>query len=273
MDTIQKRTRVMKKALTNYNGMAAKFANQFPEHPTSPVIEYIDLLELEPDDPFWNNGIFTHSNKPWALDHVTQMGMRAIARIQRGREEHRRVGWEVRRAMRWATTSFDLLWRILDHLAHSEILPASIQPFLEHDIIKSASLRAKVSIVKGILHNELTRIARLSHRWDFKIKQVFLKTDAQVGDMHLMSQWQLQLQKMVQLRSNGFGSTKAGDFEHLMPRVPVRHDIIPEGVREGGPEEPDDGDLSDINEEEWAHGIDEGMMQNIIHDVGNEEPS
>ncbi|EGF97207.1 uncharacterized protein MELLADRAFT_114510 [Melampsora larici-populina 98AG31] len=157
--------------------------------------------------------------------------------------------------------------------SHLDILPDAIQPFLEHNIISSASLHAKVSIVKGVLHNELTRVARLSFRWNSKIKEVFLKTEAQVGDMQLLAQWQLQLRKMEGLRSNGFGSTKAGDFEHLMPRVPVQHDIIPDGVREGGPEEPEDGDLSDINEEEWAQGIDEGMMQNIIHAVGNKEPS
>ncbi|EGG02507.1 uncharacterized protein MELLADRAFT_110107 [Melampsora larici-populina 98AG31] len=215
MDAIQKRTRTMKKALTNYNNMAQQFADKFPEHPTSPV----------------------------------------------------------QRAMRWATTSFDRLWNILEHLAHSDILPDAIQPFLEHNIISSASLHAKVSIVKGVLHNELTRVARLSFRWNSKIKEVFLKTEAQVGDMQLLAQWQLQLRKMEVLRLNGFGLTKAGDFEHLMPRVPVRHDIIPDGVREGGPEEPEDGDLSDINEEEWAQGIDEGMMQNIINAVGNEEPS
>ncbi|EGG10126.1 uncharacterized protein MELLADRAFT_103528 [Melampsora larici-populina 98AG31] len=176
-------------------------------------------------------------------------------------------------AMRWATTSFDRLWNILEPLSQSDILPESVQPFLEHDILSSASLRAKVSIVKGVLHNELTRIAELTLRWDFKIKQVYLKTEAQVGDLQLMTRWQWQLQKMEELRLNGFGSTKAGDFEHLMPTVPVRHDIIPQGVREGGPEEPDevgDGDVSDINEEEWAQGIDEGMMRNILEAIGHE---
>ncbi|KAH9816085.1 hypothetical protein DFH28DRAFT_1081921 [Melampsora americana] len=175
-------------------------------------------------------------------------------------------------AMRWVTTSFDRVWDILEPLAQSNILPESIQPFLRNYIIRSASLRAQVCIVKGILHNELNRIAELSVRWDFKIMEVFGKTEAQLGDLELTTRWKSQLQRMEDLRSIGFASTKAGDFEHLFP--PVRHDIIPEGVRAGGPEEPDDvgdGDTSDIPEEEaWAQGIDEGMMRNMIGAVGNE---
>ncbi|KAH9812834.1 hypothetical protein DFH28DRAFT_898347 [Melampsora americana] len=174
-------------------------------------------------------------------------------------------------AMRWGTTLFDRLWNILESLLNSDILPESIHPFLHHDIISSASLRAKVSIVKGVLHNELTRIAGLTLRWDFKIQEVFMRSEAQVGDLELMTRWKWQIQSMEKLRSNDFGSCKAGDFEHLFP--PVRHDIIPDIVQLGGPEEPDevpDGDLSDSNEEKWAQGIDEGMMRNMFDAVGNE---
>ncbi|KAH9816842.1 hypothetical protein DFH28DRAFT_890733, partial [Melampsora americana] len=218
MVAIQRRTRTMKKILTNYNRLAQLFADQYPDHPTSPV----------------------------------------------------------RRAMRWVTTSFDRVWDILEPLAQSNILPKSIQPFLRNYIIRLASLRAQVCIVKGILHNKLNRIAELSVRWDFKIMEVFGRTKAQLGNLELTTQWKSQLQRMEDLRSIGFASTKAGDFEHLFP--PVRHDIIPEGVRAGGPAEPEDvgdGDTSDIPEEEaWAQGIDEGMMRNMIGAVGNkvEEP-
>jgi hypothetical protein len=117
----------------------------------------------------------------------------------------------------------------------------------------------------------LTRIAGLSLRWDFKVQEVFMRTETQVGDLELMTQWKGQIHSMEELRSKDFGSTKGGDFEHLFP--PVRHDIIPEGVQLGGPEEPDevpDGNLSDSDEEEWAQGIDEGMMRNMFDAVGNE---
>ncbi|KAH9813815.1 hypothetical protein DFH28DRAFT_1108502 [Melampsora americana] len=80
MTAISKRTQTMKKNLATYNTLAQSFLQQFPQHPSSPVIEYLDLLQLEANDPFWNDGVFTHSNKPWAIDRKTQMGMRALAR-------------------------------------------------------------------------------------------------------------------------------------------------------------------------------------------------
>ncbi|EGF97565.1 uncharacterized protein MELLADRAFT_114233 [Melampsora larici-populina 98AG31] len=44
------------------------------------------------------------------------MGMRALARVRQGHEELRRVGWEVQRAMRWATTLHQQLWTMLESL-------------------------------------------------------------------------------------------------------------------------------------------------------------
>ncbi|KAH9806747.1 hypothetical protein DFH28DRAFT_825597, partial [Melampsora americana] len=46
MTAISKRTRTMKKALATYNSVAQKFRDEFPDHPCSPVIEYLDLLQL-----------------------------------------------------------------------------------------------------------------------------------------------------------------------------------------------------------------------------------
>ncbi|EGG08697.1 uncharacterized protein MELLADRAFT_61717 [Melampsora larici-populina 98AG31] len=178
--------------------------------------------------------------------------------------------------MRWATSAFDRVWTIAEQLMNSTPanLPNSIQPFIQHDVISSASLRAKVSIVKGAVHNEVMRISGISCRWDFKIMQVLMRSEAQAGDIDLMNRWKWQIQKMKELEWIDFGSTKAGDFDRLMPVDQVRRDIIPQGYLFGGPEEPEhpeeEDDASAPGEEDWELRIDQGMLQNVFDVVGNE---
>ncbi|KAH9806698.1 hypothetical protein DFH28DRAFT_1165121 [Melampsora americana] len=267
---IQKRTRTMKKYLNTYNVFAQSFQDQFPDHPTSPVIEYADLMDLEADDPFWNHGIFTHSNEPWAIDRGTQMGMRALARLQRGQEELRRLGWEVRRAMRWATDSHNHLWNVVHSLAHSpEASPAVIASFLRHNILQASSLRAKVTIAKGLLHNEFTRISELELRWHSNVLKVFMNTRAQVGDEALLDRWTSQIRRINQLRSNDFGSIKAGDFEHLMPHQELdEYEEVGIDLPDDPPEVAEDGD-SEVGEDEWEDGVDEGVVMAHAAATGN----
>ncbi|KAH9454326.1 hypothetical protein Pst134EB_014419 [Puccinia striiformis f. sp. tritici] len=51
-------------------------------------MSYDELLRLQPDDPFWNDGLFTNGNEPWAIDINTQRGIRFLASLKRSREEH-----------------------------------------------------------------------------------------------------------------------------------------------------------------------------------------
>ncbi|EGG02049.1 uncharacterized protein MELLADRAFT_66567 [Melampsora larici-populina 98AG31] len=276
MTAISKRSKTMKKALATYNKVAQQFQADFPDHRCSPVIEYLDLLQLESDDPFWNDGVFTHLNEPWAVDHKTQMGMRALARVQRGQEELRRVGWEVRRAMRWATEVHQQLWTILDALNHPDVdFHIFIEAFLTNAVLSSSSLRAKIVLVRGLLHTEFIRVFTLQVRWDRKLMEVLMKTPHQVGDDELMTIWKSQLYKMAQLQLNGFGSAISGDYEHLMPQIMDenlldRFDGV--GVNDGFNQEPGEEDaLSDINEEDWQNIIDEGMMQNMLNVDGRND--
>ncbi|KAH9807940.1 hypothetical protein DFH28DRAFT_1227737 [Melampsora americana] len=249
MTAISKRTRTMKKTLATYNTLAQSFLQQFPQHPSSPVIEYLDLLQLEADDPFWNDGVFTHSNKPWAINLKTQMGMRALARVQRGQEELCQVAWEVRRAMRWATALHENLWTILKALNDPDVdVHNVIDPILRHAILSKSLLRTK---------------------WDWKVMEVIMKTAPQVGDLELMTTWKSQLHKMNQLQVNGLGSTISGDYKNLMPQN-TEEDLLERfeglGVGDGHHPEPEEEDsLSDLNEEDWEDVIDEGMMQDLLN--------
>ncbi|KAI9607653.1 hypothetical protein KEM48_003563 [Puccinia striiformis f. sp. tritici PST-130] len=59
-----------------------------PTRHAPPTMSYDELLRLQPDDPFWNDGLFTNGNEPWAIDINTQRGIRFLASLKRSREEH-----------------------------------------------------------------------------------------------------------------------------------------------------------------------------------------
>jgi hypothetical protein len=109
IESLRKRAKNLRKVLNKYNKKAKSFARLNPEHPHPRQIEYADLMNLDAEDPFWNDGLFTNENEPWAVDSNTQNGIRYLAAMNRGTEEKRRLGWEVRRAMRWAIERHDSL--------------------------------------------------------------------------------------------------------------------------------------------------------------------
>ncbi|KAH9809795.1 hypothetical protein DFH28DRAFT_904299 [Melampsora americana] len=274
MGAIQRRTRTMKKTLNNYNRLASVFAEEHPDLPASPAIEYGNLIHMEPDDPFWSNGLFTHSTEPWAVDRGTQVGMRALARLQRGKEEIRRLGWEVRRAMRWATREHERLWVILNQLRVQDLNHPSqiLQPFLSNEALGSLSIGGKVDVVKGILHNALVRISTLTLYWDSKAMLVMMSTPAQLGDLELMTLWKSHVCRINDLRSIGYGSIKQGDFENLFGPVDPQHrlPVIEEVEEDEEVEEVEEEQWQNGIEEEWENGIDGGMLINMMANVGLE---
>ncbi|WAR59231.1 hypothetical protein PtB15_10B573 [Puccinia triticina] len=57
-------------------------------------LEYNKLLKLEAEDAFWNNGLFTNRNEPWAVNPITQKGICHLAAFNRGLEKEHCLGWE-----------------------------------------------------------------------------------------------------------------------------------------------------------------------------------
>ncbi|WAR57013.1 hypothetical protein PtB15_8B57 [Puccinia triticina] len=93
-DALRKRAGKLRTVLESYNSHVAAFQTTNPNRPVPPTIEYGELLGLQPDDTFWNDGLFTNANEPWAVDPLTQQGIRHLASYQRAKEEKRRLGWE-----------------------------------------------------------------------------------------------------------------------------------------------------------------------------------
>ncbi|KAH9807539.1 hypothetical protein DFH28DRAFT_914743 [Melampsora americana] len=245
MLAIERRTRTMKKTLTNYNRLASEFQRWHPDQPASPVIEYSDLIHMEADDPFWNN-------------------------VQRGHEELRRLGWEVRRSMRWATQEHECLWTILNHLKIDENPNSElIQHFMTNEALQSLSIAGRIQVAKGLLHNAFVKMSRLALYWDSKAMQVMMRTPAQLGDLELMTLWKTQRNRIARLRSSGYGSIRHGDFEHLFGPVRLDDIVDPHQERQGNALYIIDED--EIGEAEWENRIDAGMLITMMQNVGLEE--
>ncbi|KAH9809708.1 hypothetical protein DFH28DRAFT_1086136 [Melampsora americana] len=94
--TIRKHAVALSKAVDRYQDRLKAFRRQFPDRLAyPPEIEYATLFKIQPDDPFWSEGLFTNHSEPWAIDPSTQYGMRQLSYLERSKEEVRRIGWEV----------------------------------------------------------------------------------------------------------------------------------------------------------------------------------
>lgn len=100
LTAVRKHTVKLYQAIKLYNDRLSQFNARYPDHPINPPpIVYKDLFSMEADNAFWNNGLFTNANEPWAVDPHTQRGMRQFAYFEHSEEEIKRIGWEVRRSM------------------------------------------------------------------------------------------------------------------------------------------------------------------------------
>ncbi|EGG11274.1 uncharacterized protein MELLADRAFT_92206 [Melampsora larici-populina 98AG31] len=242
MLAIQLRTRTMKKTLTNYNNFAREFQALHPEVPTSPVVEYSVLIHMQADDP-----------------------------VNRGQEEMRRLGWEIRRSMRWLTHEHERLWKILTYLRDDDDTNETrelIQKFKEHKVIESLSTSGKIDVIKTLTHNTFVKLCTLTIHWDQKAMEVLMRTPPQLGDLELMTCWKSQRHRIDTLHASGCGSTREGDFEHLFENLRLDDVVVqPQDLQAADPLE--DG-LSDFEDGEWENGLDAGMLINMMDNIGLE---
>ncbi|KAI7956460.1 hypothetical protein MJO28_003555 [Puccinia striiformis f. sp. tritici] len=238
MDSVRDRGRALHAAVDAYTARVLAFRAACPTRHAPPTMTYAELLRLQPDDPFWNDGLFTNGNKPWAIDANTQRGIRFLASLKRGEEEHRRLGWEVRRAMCWATSRHDAIWGTMRTMAEARHvnttpLPQAVLPLVCHEALDSHSSmvhRVGCAGVVDVVHARLIELARLQVEWDGKIVEVFEQTPPQAGDVELLQAWELQISQITRAMRNGHLSGIPGDiheqllFPNGRPRSPSPED-------------------------------------------------
>ncbi|KAH9454699.1 hypothetical protein Pst134EA_013799 [Puccinia striiformis f. sp. tritici] len=68
------------------------------------------------DDAFWNDGLFYHSDAPWAIDANVRQGFTCILVLSQIQEEFELIAQELVRAMSWAISYHDQLTQSIAYL-------------------------------------------------------------------------------------------------------------------------------------------------------------
>ncbi|PLW23183.1 hypothetical protein PCASD_14819 [Puccinia coronata f. sp. avenae] len=192
LESICKRAKKLRKVLNEYNKRLKEFTQTYPERSHPPEIEYTELMTLQPDDAFWNDGLFTNQKKPWAVDPHTQKGIRHLAALQRGFEEQRRIGWEIQRAMRWACNQHHKLMTKLKSF-HTVNESEQLAPLLDHPILNSLDQASRLKAAKVIIHASYTQVTNYQICWNDSAMRLMNDTTSQVGDSELRTMWSIQI--------------------------------------------------------------------------------
>ncbi|KAH9807020.1 hypothetical protein DFH28DRAFT_836789, partial [Melampsora americana] len=199
LKTLRDQAGKLKGNLETYQKMLTAYSIASPHRSQPTNITYTELLKIDFDHPFWNDGLFTNGQEPWAIDDNTKHGMRQVAYFDRAREEIRRIGWEVRRVMRWAIHSHNSLYNHLFRLQSHQIFedsPSIDLPLINHISLTSLSRPGKVLAAQVIINEKLAQVLHLQVDWNANLLEVFKSTPPQDGDGDLGIEWCNQVQKI-----------------------------------------------------------------------------
>ncbi|OAV93382.1 hypothetical protein PTTG_27325 [Puccinia triticina 1-1 BBBD Race 1] len=200
--SVRKQAKALHKVLNKYTKQVHTFIRLFPDRTHPRPLEYDELLNLKSEDPFWNNGLFTNENQPWAVDPTTQKGIRHLAALRRGEEEQRRLGWEVRRAMRWALGRHDKLSQLIEQMTtnsgdNHDWTTLAAHPILStlvaHPILQSLPATNKIRVARSLLQSELVKIFKFQTTLNQTCISVLDGTPQQLGDFNLCDCWSQQI--------------------------------------------------------------------------------
>ncbi|PLW25542.1 hypothetical protein PCASD_23365 [Puccinia coronata f. sp. avenae] len=215
--SLRKKIAALKTTVNTYNLHLDNFHKAFPDRPTLAPAVYDSITQMAPDDPFWNDGVFTNHDEPWATDPDTQDGMRLVARLSRALEEVRRIGREIRRALRWAVTEHNRIIPLMFGLtAKEESVLTRLQPGLNHPVLRTLSQNDQIDCVKAILHNHFIRLSSTQLQWDQKFIKLFSTTGPYENDADLLRDWEDQILRLSYLKQCGHLSMVGGDFDNAI---------------------------------------------------------
>ncbi|WAQ88637.1 hypothetical protein PtA15_10A56 [Puccinia triticina] len=270
IESVRKRAQALQKVLNNYNKQVREFIRLFPERAHPRQLEYDELLKLEAEDAFWNDGLFTNRNEPWAVDPITQKGIRHLAAFNRGLEEQRRLGWEVRRAMRWAVERHDTLSHLILQMttvtggSNREWTELAAHPILQtlvaHPILQSLAAPKKTTVARSLLQSELVKIYQLQIAWQRTCITILNNTQQQLGDENLREHWSQQLEH-IEL---GYYSMIPGSDTGAGEPVNGASETVRGGAGEESSElAPDPGLFQHNTDRDEDETDDEGYLQDI----------
>ncbi|KAH9809381.1 hypothetical protein DFH28DRAFT_934048 [Melampsora americana] len=235
------------KVLAAIKTCAAK--TTFPGCASPKHMDFQQLMTIEANDNFWNEGLFTYNDQPWAIDIPTQAERQAL-------DHMRQLQWETCRLMQWMTAEFQKLQYLLlligrTHPAagQSPATQAQLAAFLGHPRLASLSLEVWKVVVKVIIHKNFNNHCELYQYWNTDILEVFqMLTSSQAGNEALSRTWHYQMAQVNYLKYHEHASMIEGDFDGVIAAVLAFYNIAPEldndnmalrRLEENVPEEPE----------------------------------
>ncbi|KAH9822577.1 hypothetical protein DFH28DRAFT_1092470 [Melampsora americana] len=223
LTAVRKHAVKLYQAIKLYNDRLSQFNTWYPDHPfSSPPIVYKELFTMEADDEFWNNGLFTNANEPWAVNPHTQQGMRQFAYFERSEEEIRRIGWEVRLTMRWASSRYRTLFnnlemqgKLFNDERHACLVVDRILAHPNLQIFPSRCNRRGVA--SNLFYNDFLEHVDLMETWNDDLLKAFRHTAPQgdPGDKgNVWGMWKQHIIEIETMRHKGFLTTQLGSFRH-----------------------------------------------------------
>jgi hypothetical protein len=239
-------------------------------------MEYSDLLNLQSDDPFWNDGTFTNANEAWAIDPSTQRGIRTLAYFKRASEERRRLGWETRRSMRWAIDRHNQLKTTLAsilqllRLINSPAIPHNLEHLIGNPNLNALrQVSEKLKAVLVVIHSAFINHLDIQMSWHPKITRVLLDTRSENNDSPILVPWNAQLSFIYQYIRMGLLSGIPGDIEL---GIVIEDGMLIDNIRAEERENvgvDNDEDFEDEDEQEEEEQMENIIGRNLMVDLGS----
>ncbi|PLW32369.1 hypothetical protein PCASD_14323 [Puccinia coronata f. sp. avenae] len=247
LDALRKRAAKLNTVLNTYNQHAQEFMASNPSRPAPPTIQYTNLLRLQADDTFWNDGLFTNANEPWAIDPNTQNGQHT----------------------RYVT----FLTTLLEFSSNRNRLavPPSLEKILQHPHLAGINaLNHKLKASKAVIHKELIRICTLQLDWNRVIPDVVANTPAQNADIPILGLWRTQIERIQRAMDYGFLSGIPGNVTLLQINVLGGGEVIELPLPLDLPDDDDFDEDEDVDDEQYLADIENMLDVEMCADLEQE---
>ncbi|KAI7965029.1 hypothetical protein MJO29_003127 [Puccinia striiformis f. sp. tritici] len=116
----QTRKPAVKKYVKTFNRRYLDYMTKFPDQTLSDTADYPltyeEFIEFPMDHCFWNDGLYYHSEAPWAIDANMQAAITATLTLSRVQEEFNLLAQELSQAIGWGIAYYNRLSDTVGHL-------------------------------------------------------------------------------------------------------------------------------------------------------------
>jgi hypothetical protein len=205
---IKRRKGPVEKVIKLFNKRRHDFLKKYDParllNPENQDLTYAAFLEMDLDDPLWNDSHFYSARAPWSIDPNVRRGITSVLMLDRVEEEVEMITQELDRAMTWACqyhgkieAAINCLGMCLVYSTFGSLLIfrwaldlTAADPNLDSnneysEILPKFPVKGKLQLLKSELTGHLDGHERLMLRWSAEVAVLWRKTRSQhTGSNH-----------------------------------------------------------------------------------------